>query len=95
MPKYTDVQLSRILTAHAQGGLMRGGRSNLPAYPACMNQAAFASSRGGCWGSPEGVRAGEDTPHAFVPHASWFDLQYVTTWTEDELLRWLEARGLA
>lgn len=81
MKKLTDEELSRVLTAHEAGGLVRGGNILMPGYPACLAQVAK--------GSPTGLG------HGLLDGAAWFDSAYRQSWTVGEFLAQLEARGLA
>ncbi len=87
--KFTDEQLSRVLTAHELGGLKRGGAHQTNAYPCCLLQCAgaimnsFAEDAHSVFGD-----------ESLVPTAVWFDANYQTTWTTDEFLDQLTAQGL-
>lgn len=85
MARLTDEELSRVLTAHAVGELVRGGIAEGLAYPCCLIQAARACGR--VLKDPEQRDLSVD--------ACWFDLRYYRSWTVDEFLAQLVARGLA
>lgn len=82
MRRYTDEQLSRILSAHEAGKLRRYG-----GYPdeygqqsgACVNQAAYL-----CYGKCEAYARNKRA-------AEWFDNNYSRKWTADQLLLYIEA----
>lgn len=81
--RLTDEELSRVLTAHEAGGLKRCGKANQPAYPACLMQ----TSR--CYGTSTEI------PLSLWSKVRWFDGNYQPSWTTEEFLAALEARGLA
>lgn len=79
--RYKDEELSRILTAHANGLLYIGGRywdGYNPLGVGCVNQ--FAYNEGHIWvavrHNPAGVR--------------WFDSEYSSHLTDEDLLALLE-----
>lgn len=82
--KYTDEQLSRILSAAAVGGLVRFGvGGNGGGVPCCLVQAAMCSASGYGHGLPD--------------HVSWFDEKCTEEQRSDPdaMLRALEERGWA
>lgn len=85
--RLTDEELSRALTAHEAGGLKRGYSQRSSAYPCCLFQAAFSIS------SFVDVDFSKD--RWMNPGIDWFDKAYRSSWTTDEFLAALEARGLA
>lgn len=87
MIKYTDEELSRILTAHEAGGLMRVGEEGNLAYPCCIVQAGLAVTR---IASPASCISDMVTRGGW-----WFDGAYQQYWTTEEFLRQLEEKGLA
>jgi hypothetical protein len=82
MARLTDEELSRVLTAHAVGGL--GIFMPSAGLPCCLVQAAKLTTTGTIGYSKRDLR-----------DAAWFDHQYEPTWTVGEFLAQLEARGLA
>ena len=82
-PKFTDEQLSRILSAHEQLQLIPLGESwNECISGGCINQVAYLIHTPGC---------------ALVKNfksAEWFDNSYRMTWSTDRLLRELTNQGL-
>ena len=92
--KFTDEELSRVLTAHACGGLKSCGRYDVPAYPACIIQCACAINNLSPIEADDGcpkdlIRdTGQSTP-------SWFDQNYDPRWTVEEFLEQLREQGLA
>lgn len=85
MRRYTDEQLSRILSAHEAGSLKRTGGyvdsdHGPEAVKACINQAAYP----GCYYKSEAYCR---NPTA----AYWFDTLYDPLWTADELLHRIES----
>lgn len=81
-PRLTDEELSRVLTAHAAGGLKRAGGYDSHGYPCCIQQARWQLLN-----LPQG--------QVFTPVTNWFDHNYEPSWTVEEFLAQLEARGLA
>lgn len=80
--KFTDEQLSRVLTAHARKGLVRAGEDG-PAYPACIVQVADECEHGYNSTAQSSTAAG------------WFDLNYQRDWSVEMFLTQLEILGLA
>lgn len=93
-PRLTDEELSRVMTAHELGGLARGnGEWAFPdnearGYPCCLVQAARVSAMAF-------HTVGETGDDRLEDAVGWFDTAYEPTWTVDEFLAQLEARGLA
>lgn len=71
--KFTDEQLSRILTAHELGQLELTGYA-CNSYPCCINQAAFLTF----WCA--------DSKYDCEETAYWFDNNYNKTWTTEEFI---------
>lgn len=92
MKKLNEEELSRVLTAHALGGLevLRGWNDNhiydRPGYPGCLVQVAFEISR---LSELDGL--GLDG----LGSAIWFDCNYDPNWTVEKLLFKLEEQGYA
>ncbi|TAL29076.1 MAG: hypothetical protein EPN98_21795 [Phenylobacterium sp.] len=82
MARLTDEELSRVLTAHEMGGLVRKGDTRAKAYPACLVQVAKESWTGFGFGH-------------HIGDVYWFDWSYRPDWTVDEFMAQLVARGLA
>ena len=87
--RFSDEELSRILSAHCTGDLKRDGASwdvldglNPPTV-VCVLQAAFTID--GYLEIPE-----PDNNSAEIKLTTWFDCNYEKSWTPDELLRKLE-----
>lgn len=81
--KYTDEQLSRILSAAAVGGLEALGRYG-PGLPCCINQAAYA------------IESALDAYWVHSDAAGWFDgVGRCFKNDPDALLRALEEKGWA
>lgn len=80
--KFTDEQLSRVLTAHACGGLtVASGGYGYAGYPGCLFQVALeVDTIGEC---PD------------VTGMDWFDEHYQRDWSVEMFLTQLEIRGLA
>lgn len=79
--KFTDVQLSRILSAHAGAQLeMGGGDWALGDYRCCLVQASDLNP------FPSTIHTASQ---------KWFDREYNWYWSPDQLLRELELRGWA
>jgi hypothetical protein len=89
MSRYNDEALSRILSEHAAGTLLGGGAPNWidadreidepPVTPrCCVNQAAFNENDPGMAASAHGAEAQQV--------ALWFDDEYVSAMTPEELL---------
>ncbi len=78
---FTDEELSRILTAHAQGGLERYGFEHYPAYPACILQVALV-----CSNALDAV----DLDGSLDSIMGWFDSSYDPNWTPEQFLQYLE-----
>lgn len=94
MRKFTEVQLSRILSEHAVGHLIRCGESWSKdskyirfsyerAHNCCINQAAYVE--GGAY------RAGRMNKNA----SWWFDHNYCSKWFPEVFLMELKRQGLA
>lgn len=81
--KFTDEQLSRVLTAHARGGLIRCGEVGA-AFPACLVQVALECEYGL-----------NEQPPDVVADSLWFDRNYERDWSVEMFLCQLEIRGLA
>lgn len=87
--KYTDAQLSRILTAHANGELIHGGAGDKQAYPACLVQCGlevfnvFEIDNESC------------STYYRAYGGLWFDGNYDPLWTAEQFLTELEKEGLA
>lgn len=77
MTKLDDEQLSKVLTAHSNGNLVKYGAANRPAYPGCIVQVAFELP----------VAPATDRL------VSWFDVNYDNCWTEEEFMEKLEQEG--
>jgi hypothetical protein len=89
--KFEDEELSAIMDAHESGKLQRQG--TLTHGTCCILMVAAGtdmSSRGWAWAAWKDRYQGAENDVA-----SWFDASYDTTWTTDEFLAQLEARGLA
>jgi hypothetical protein len=89
MALFNDEELSRILSAHVNGELRRGGLSSREPGKCCVLQAAHGLSKivGDIYftfGYKENYQA-----------AKWFDTEYNPGWPLGRFLRELEARGLA
>lgn len=91
--KYTDEELSRILSEHAAGQLIRAGSdinwtiSGTGQYPVgCVNQAAYNES---CSINDEDIPVFSLN----APMAKWFDYKYETGMTPEDLLHKLEKLG--
>jgi hypothetical protein len=93
--KFTAEQLSRIMSAHDAGDLKRYGMG-LNRECVCVLQAAHGAEavKNPMWYGTETTflvaNGGYDDDIV-----DWFDASYDTTWTADEFLAQLEARGLA
>jgi len=93
--KFTDEQLSRIFSAHANGELRRlGWDDTMQQAKCCINQAAMGveefeemswkMNKIGLWNG------------SFLDRAmTFFDAEYNPGWPLGRFLRELEARGLA
>jgi hypothetical protein len=93
--KFTAEQLSRIMSAHDAGDLKRYGMGqNGYQECVCVLQAAHGVE-------PVKNLFGEEATFLVANGGydddivDWFDVEYDTTWTVDEFLVQLEARGLA
>jgi hypothetical protein len=90
MQKLNDEELSKVLTAHAVGGLVQGGSPSWTetGYPGCLSEIVFESF---------GVASIQ--PHyerdRALKMAYWFDVNYDANWTVDRFLVELEGVGLA
>lgn len=88
MKRYDDVQLSRILSAHAAGELISGGQNWYVdwcdhEWRSCLVQAAeLVPFPGRCHGRNQLA-------------VEWFDRNYNRNWTVDQFLRQLERVGIA
>lgn len=80
--KFSDEQLSRIITAHENNELVRSGYTGI-GYPCCINQAAYEEYFCGIAYDLDSVVA------------EWFDENYQTTWTTEQFIRKLEQKGFA
>lgn len=85
MIKFNDEQLSKILTAHASGGLERYGALDRPGYPGCIMQIAFGLSR---------LISSNDVTSDPWFDINWFDENYNSGWSEEEFLEKLAERGM-
>lgn len=87
--KLTDEELSRVLTAHEENALNRGGcyyakrRNNGGSGLGCLIQVAKADKNAPWHGDN------------LLPSAKWFDNNYQKNWSSDELLTYLENAGIA
>ncbi len=81
MPFLNAEELSRVLSAHAVGGLKRLGNARKQGYPACIVQAARVNWTG-------------FAPRLRDARV-WFDGNYERRWTAEEFIEQLEARRLA
>lgn len=79
--KFTDEELSRIITAHENDVLVIGGDAGL-GYPACLMQAAKLEYFSG------------ETYDLFPNEAEWFDKFYDSKWTTKEFIQKLTEQGL-
>jgi hypothetical protein len=85
MKKFTDEELSRILTAHANGFLEKSGFSwfeNI-ALRGCINQFAYNE----CWV--------DDAARLNKKVSSWFDVNYNPSMSAEDLFSALEKLGAA
>ena len=83
MGKFTDEELSRILSAHANGELRRYGYCYGALSPkCCLLQAAYTVN---------GYFSGKGEP----ADIRWFDETYNAGWPLGKFLRELEKQGLA
>ncbi len=71
--KFTDEQLSRIITAHELGELVQEGYS-ATGYPCCINQAAYELC-----GLVDAYRVNPIS-------GNWFDENYDPSWTTEEFI---------
>lgn len=83
-PRLTDEELSRVMTAHVLGELVRGGDYTAEGYPCCLIQAAKVTNA--VFDESNDLR-----DHAF----NWFDTCYQKYWTDVEFLARLRERGLS
>jgi hypothetical protein len=91
MSKFTEAELSRILSAHANGDMRRRGMSFDYPECVCVMQAAY-----GALGEKSGFDIAKDLTTAKQQEAvHWFDRTYDSDWTPEQFLAHLEARGLA
>lgn len=88
MIKFNDEMLSRVLTAHENGGLQKKGRFNQLGYPGCLYQVALESDSFcdfiGEWDWKTDGRV-----------LDWFDHNYDHNWTTDQFLQYLTNKGVA
>lgn len=92
MSKFTEAELSRILSAHANGDMRRVGMTKEFPECVCVMQAAYGAKEAGWPGSFDIAKDTlTDKQHAAV---AWFDDNYSYYWTPEQLLTLLEARGL-
>lgn len=90
--KFTDEQLSRILSAHANGEMRCGGMHQVQPEKVCVMQAAFGvevSNDGFFFSIAKELTAEQEVS------VVWFDDEYKSKWTTDQFLAQLEAQGLA
>ena len=80
MNKYTDEELSRILSCHSVKKLEVGGNDTCGG--GCIEQVALVAST-------------EDVFPGILDRLDWFDLNYRGRWSADRLLGALEDKGLA
>jgi len=93
--KFTDEQLSRIVSAHVNGELRRyGWNDTKPLAKCCINQAALGVD-GFEKKSLEMCRNGKWKGSLLDRSLSFFDREYNPGWPLGRFLRELEARGLA
>jgi hypothetical protein len=92
MIKFTSEQLSKILTAHANGGLVRFGKIDLSAYPGCLIQVAHECESGF---TPRFDLIIPEIDWVVESGIHWFDKNYNEKWTTVHFLHQLEWKGLA
>lgn len=83
--KFTNDELSKILTAHAAEGLTRGGRYDFTGYPCCIIQAAHEIGN---------INLLQVYLEELAPIVSWFDYHYEESWTVDQFLDQLVKQGV-
>lgn len=86
--KFTDEELSRVLSAHEGGQLVVGGRL-WPRDGECYDTGCCVIQAASVMGDPQ------DAGHLDDDLATAFDAQYAAKWTTVALLRWLESQGVA
>ncbi len=102
MAKFTDTELSRILSAHTGGDLIRFGMSDDLALPrVCLFQAAggYMKNKTSLWGElsygiPISVVRRFDLFQGIASRIGVFDQQYDPQWTVTELLEFLKDQEL-
>lgn len=90
MKKLNAEELSRVLTAHALGGLVANGADGI-GYPGCLVEVGKAVV------SIDDLFRYAGLPYSAMPGLGidWFDDFYDPSWTEDQFLVELEKAGLA
>lgn len=88
MIKFNEEMLSRVLTAHVNGGLVPHGRFGYPGYPGCLFQMAmvadqFGPTIGTDWNSPVNG-----------PQMEWFDDNYDPNWSVETFMKHLAEQGI-
>jgi hypothetical protein len=91
--KFTDEELSRVLSAHEAGQLQRKGKYR--DGEACLLAAALPAQNDAAWGWDWGLWHSVFADGELRRIYRWFDESYSPAVTADEFLRQLEAQGLA
>lgn len=92
--KFTDEQLSRILTAHDSGNLIRGGKQYRQGYPGCIAQIAFDAQ---AFNDSKLNERDEELPfwHEIFDSIIWnFDKNYDSSWSIEELIEYITSQEL-
>ncbi len=89
MIKFDDEMLSRLLTAHACGGLKRYGNYKIPGYPGCLYQIACDIDSFTDFNTELKWDNSTDGPKM-----SWFDAHYNPTWTMEQFVQYLANKGI-
>lgn len=84
--KFSDEELSRIITAHELGGLQKFGKCYIPGYPACIIQVALEINT--IWLHPDVIISPYHEKLTYI-----FDQEYKNSWTTEEFIEWLIKQG--
>jgi len=90
--KFTDEELSMIMSAHDNGRLTRFGYCGKNTEGVCVAQAAYGIHEecDGLW-----AKYDEEQEEFARVTSKWFDFHYRPSWTTEEFLAQLEAQGWA
>lgn len=94
--KFTDEELSRILSAHAGGTLDRGGLTwpGPRLFDVCSRRYKnLLTIVRGCLLQVAKVNPSPEIGPLRIAKA--FDSEYYSSWSSDDLLQWMESKGYA